>query len=506
MKISVERMIQEDGISPFHWGMSMTGLRLLLILLLVLPISLQAQGWETLPIYRFGPGGRAQVGRIIQCEDADKPSAGFIRLRDGSSIDELVRLSRRRNQAWQLYAGLALADRSYPRLYEVFGRLIRRDHPVRQSYYAHGTLRIYFVHASEEVWNRYSLRRYDAAKMTRADSLQFFRQLHQMDSVALHLALLGRHVHCSLLEDCLDLNAGYPGTYSLVRALYLNAGQHQQHATTLAAALAAYRRPEDVPLLLQEDEDGLLAAAAQFPHPAFRPLIERYRLSNSSYHFMAAIAAYADKPAANLLDSLLSSATGIYQEGTRSNLVNVLSNHDSPVFDSLNCRLWLQYHLIKPAFVHHFTRQNPRLATTIFSRGLLQFTRQTSWPDYGAKQQLTPMLLTIRSTDSTVYQQVCQHGIRVFEAAPLTVLCELLPRNAASWSSPGLVVRLQEEDHAVALLPLTKLLLSFQNAELSQQVTQTLAQKPAQAFPGYWRESFDKLLQAHGLPPLPEAR
>lgn len=478
--------------------------RKLLVLLVLLPLGLRAQGWETLPEYTFGPGGRAQVGRIIRCEDADKPSAGFVRLRDSSSIDELVRLSRRHNQAWQLYAGLALADRNYPRLYEVFGQLIRRDHPVRQSHYAHGTTRIYFLHASEEVWNRYSLRRYDAAKMTRADSLQFFRQLHQLDSVALHLALQGQHVHHSLLEDCLDLNAGNPGTYSIVRALYLDAAQHQKHSAALAAALAAYRRPEDVPLLLREDEAGLLAAAAEFPHPAFRPLVEQQRLSNSSHAFMAAIAAYADQPAANLLDSLLASATGLYHESTRSNLVNVLSKYNLPVFDSLNCRLWLQYRLIKPGFVHYFTRQNPLLATSVFSQGFLQFTKQTYWPDYSVGQQLTPMLLAIQRTDSALYQRVCLHGIRVFAPAPLTVLCEQLPGKAAPWSSPALLTRLQEEDHATVLFPLTKLLLSYNDAELSRQVTQTLAQKPAQAFPGYWRQSFNKLLQARALPPLPE--
>ncbi|RTQ51502.1 hypothetical protein EJV47_06790 [Hymenobacter gummosus] len=475
------------------------------LLLVLLPQLLFAQGWERLPDYEFGPGGRQQVARIIWREDADKPSPGFARLRDSSSTDELLRLSRRRNQAWQLYAALALADRNYPRLYEVFGRLIRRDHPVRQSSFSHGTERIYFLHASEEVWNRYAGRRFEVAKMQRADSLQFVGQLHRMDSVALQLALQGHHVHGSLLEDCLEHNAGYAGTYSIVRALYLKPSQHRKHPEALAAALAAYRRPEDVALLGQEKEYTLLAAAAEFPHPAFRPVVEGYRFSDNSHNVLAAVAAYADARAARLLDSLLTTATGIYHESTRSNLLHVLSKHYTPVFDSLNCRLWLEHHLIEPEFIRYFARQNPRLATAVFSQGLLRFTKQDYWPGYQERWQLLPMLQAIQHTDTAAYRRVCLHGIQVFETEPLEALCDQLPGNAASWSTPALLARLQEEDHAVRLFPLAKVLLSFNQGGLSQRVVQTLAQKPARAFPGAWRSTFNTLLQAQGLPRLPDA-
>ena len=107
-------------------------------ILLLTAQQVSAQGWDILPEYTFRLGGRAQVRRIIQCEDYQRASLGFVKLRDSSSVEELVKLSHRHNPALQLYAAMALADRHYPRLPEVFARLMRKDHPIPYHVYRGG--------------------------------------------------------------------------------------------------------------------------------------------------------------------------------------------------------------------------------------------------------------------------------------------------------------------------------------------------------------------------------
>lgn len=135
-------------------------------------------------------------------------------------------------------------------------------------------------------------------------------------------------MHENLLQNCLENNAAYPGSYDFVRKLCAAADTAHQQASALAAALAAYRRPTDIPLLSRFGPQDF-EAIANFPDPAFWPLIERYRATMAAKRSVAyyrAVATYHTRPAAQLLDSLI--RHGLTNDIGASNINNVLIFRD----------------------------------------------------------------------------------------------------------------------------------------------------------------------------------
>ena len=472
----------------------MKAFRLFLTLgLLLARLLADAQGWDKLPSYTFRSGGRAQVRRIIFCEDHDRLSPGFVKLRDSTSIAELVKLSRRHNPAMQLYAAMALADRHYPRLPDVFAHLIRTDHPIRYSYYRWGTEHIYYAHASEKLYSR--MRYSEAAARShlrpafpsRADSLLYETLLQQMDSVILRLATEGKHVHYSLLATCLEHNKGYPGSYAYVRKLCGEVNPQDWKNREYATALAAYRREQDLPLLLQFD-DNAFAAAAQFPHPTFWPLIEKYRAPNKwsgSYEYYQGVAAFNNQRAAQLLDSI---ARFIIQEkGAASNMAWVLSKADLTVFSKPIERLWVQHHAIRASVAAQLVQRGPAQAAKLFAQGFLSFNSEGKSElerrgDYGPSNSVrsdttaTMMLRAIWQQDSAAFRAVSRHGVQQFRWDELTALCLLDKQYHFPWFRPLLVAELKATRQPFDQYMVANKLLDYEEAATTALVRKIVAE------------------------------
>ncbi len=466
----------------------MTTVRFYIIsVLLLLALPGRAQGWEVLPKYAFGKGGRAQVRRIILCEAYGKPSAGFTRLRDSTTIEELVKLSRRQNPAMQLYAAMALADRHYPALHKVFGQLIRKDKPISYQYQAGGSNRVNYLHASEQLYHR--IRYAEAAArsvrqpafITPADSLLYYTILHRMDSTALRLANAGAHVHYTLLENCLEENEAYPGAYADVSLLCRAADPQKAKNSGYATALAAYCREQDIPLLLSFDSNAF-AAIAKFPHPAFWPLIEKYRFTEtglSSFDYYQAIAAFNNGHATQLLDSIVRS--GFRYRNEASNMATVLRNASLLTFRPVVEKLWVLHHTTRPEFVAQLIQQNPRQAAKIFADGFLTYKVDEQGdfgPSYerGTDSVVTSMLRTIWQQDSADLHLVARHGVKVFNWTELTALCQLDKRYGFPWLKPLLLAELRATHKPYAQYKLVGVLLSYQEVAITGLVKQALTE------------------------------
>ncbi|MBF9238285.1 hypothetical protein I2I05_12845 [Hymenobacter sp. BT683] len=450
-------------------------------------LPMQAQGWDVLPEYTFRLGGRAQVRRIILREDYDKPSPGFVKLRDSTSVEQLVKLTRRHNPAMQLYAAMALADRHYARLHEIFAWLIRKDRPISYQYHAWGADRVNYLHASEQLYHR--IRNAEAAARShrqpgfpsQADSLLYHSILHRMDSTALRLANEGEHVHYTLLENCLEDNNAYPGSYEDVRKLCSSVDPQQEQNRGYAAALAAYRREPDLNLLLRFDHNAF-PAVARFPHPAFWPLIAKYRLTdkgNSRYEYYEAVAAFNNVRAVQLLDSLV--RFEVHDENSAINMANSLEKAPISAFQAVVEQLWVQHHTSRLHLVSQLIQRNPRQAAKTFAEGFLNYKPDDQGrygPSYerGTDSVASTMLRTIWQQDSAAFRRVAQHGVQVFRWSELTALCQLDKRYNFPWLRPLLVAELRTTRRPFDQYVVASALLNYSDAATNTLVKQALTE------------------------------
>ena len=468
----------------------MSAVRGLLIgILLLAGLRLSAQDWELLPAYGFRPGGRAQVRRIIWCEDYERTSPGFVKLRDSTSIDELLRLAQRHNPALQLYAAMALADRHYPRLHEVFARLIRKDRPIRYSNYRFGTEHISYLHASEHLYHRIRFSEAAARSHLRpafpslADSLQYETIVHRMDSVAIRMASEGKHVHYTLLANCLEHNRAYPG-YASVRQLCSEADPQKWQNRGYATALAAYQRESDVKLLLTFEQNAF-AAIGQFPHQAFWPLLEKYSaVDNSfqSYEFYQAITAFTHPRAVQLVDSIL--RFQIKDVSSASNMAQVLLSADAATFCPAAEQLWVQHHSTRSGLVTRFIQRNPIRAAEVFAAGFRSFKAgdqgHYTVSDYEKSDSLVVMMLrSIRQQDSAAFRVVGQHLVQVARWHELTALCRLDKQYRLSWLRPLLTDQLRASSMPFDQYMIASNLFDYNDAATTTMVKQILGASAA---------------------------
>lgn len=492
--------------------LTLTIVRLFLLVLLMLIIQPgQAQGWEILPDYTMGRGGREQVRRIILCEKYDRPSTGFVQLRDSTPLSELVKLTNSHNPAMQLYAAYALADRHYPQLAEVFGYLLRKDHPIAHRFYAHGANRVRYFHASEALYSRIHYEEAAARShlpksfATPADSLLYQHLLHQLDSTALHLAAEGRHVHYTLLESSLENNAGYPGSYAFVRKLCRKVDPTQQSSQRYAAALAAYRQEQDIALIKQFGSNAL-AAIAQWPHPAFWSIIEQHRLGEKhlySFDYYRAMAAYRTLRSAQLLDSI--ARDEVRNDSDYNNLAYALASSDASVFQHAIASLWVQHHAIALPTVQALIRRDAAQAARLFAQGFLSFqptTHSVLLPQfYGTTADTVAlvMLQTIQAQDTALFRRVSLHGARTFRWDELTALCRLDRRHSLPWLRQALLQALQTVQDAEGAAVLAGDLLKYNDPALAAQVRQILAASTVcGTTPSVWCDAIRSMAQPAG--------
>ncbi|TYZ06634.1 hypothetical protein FY528_17345 [Hymenobacter lutimineralis] len=491
--------------------LTMTIVRLFLLGILFLPGG-RAKAQKQEPPYRMRRGGIPQVKRILIYETVEKPSPGFANLRANVSTEKLLRLAQQSNPAMRLYAALALADRKYPKLYEVFGEIIRSDQRVtlQLTHPDNGRVFTRKTYPSSELYDRfYYSGRYQ--KLTAQDSASYTFQLLKLDSVALTLASQGYPIDWRTEETACYTNNAYPGSYAAIRKLCLDLVETKYGSAPLAHALASYREKADVPLIARFEQWSLWAAVTQFPDPALWPLLQPYVGKESDYRFYAAVASYQNQAAAHLLDSIYRHRL-YYDDGagrrTLSELAQALSNHYHPVFDSLIVQLWWQQQLITPAEVTLFTKRDEKKAAAIFTRGLLGFspTGNSFLVSYesglNTERLMSNLLLPILQHDSLTFRAVTFHGLSVFGDKDLAALCGIIRQHHLTWAASALLTRLSAEERAFDLFTISETLLSIGNADVHRRTRELLLKKPVQEFIGKWPVSFDKLLKSYNLTPL----
>lgn len=489
---------------------------LLGLLLLLAARPLPAQGDEEHPRYRFRAGGKAQVRRLFRYEEYEHPSPGYVRFRQRTSTARLLRLTQHRNPARRVYAALALIDRRYLRLAAVFGDLMRTDQLIVMN------LRDVVTNAelpeefylSGKVYHWLETMRY--APLSAADSAYQARQLLQLDSVVLLHYSQGYPVERHVRNAAFYSNHAYPGSYAALRQLVVARLDSGRLLSSQASALAEYRRPADVGLIKRFDKSKLLSAVAEFPDPAFWPLLLPYAGPDNSLSFFNAVAAYQSPPAAQLLDSLYRHQLAASKDPLRTSLVDLsqaLYAHYHPLYDSLLGRLWRERQVIASTEVHRFAQQNPAEAATLFAQGLLGFVPRGE--NYivghrslgGREQLLIDMLRVIQQQDSALFRRVCTHSVMALNFPEFDGLCQLLQEQHPAWAIQPILARLTIVDRYPDALSTARLLFSYQDPALSQQVATALAQKPASLWEaGAWLDRLNELLRAHGQSPLPASR
>lgn len=424
----------------------------------------------------------------------------FEALRDSAGEAVLRRLVRHPNGVVSAYAGWALADRGYPQLAALF-RYYARPH--RRITAQHGCI-VGRNSLVNEFYARVSRHRFYPARGT--DSAFYARQLAQIDSLILY-----RYPRRGLLRSALAHNAANPRHYEVVRALYLRG--HDAHALR---ALAAYRRPADVPLIRAAGR-AALAAVAEFPDPAFWPQLTSFDLQayagESNYlgslylaDYYRALASYRDARSAAFMRELIRQP----QLPQPYQLAEALTATRAPVYDELLLELWTSHKILLPAAVDRLGAARPAAAAQAFAQGLLS---ATPYPPPAAGYWATDTVVTrllrhLERYDPAALPAVCSHNVLTAEFTPLESVLSYVRRHRLAACKPALLTRLQGTNSAFDTFHLAQTALAFADPALTREISRLLAAQQAQWNWGNWPANFQKLLSAHGisLPPMPPAK
>lgn len=152
--------------------------------------------------------------------------------------------------------------------------------------------------------------------------------------------------------------------YNRVRTLVLEEDDAQA-----LVALAAFRKTQDIPLILKERYKGIkYLAISEFPDPAFRPLLRQSLEDEMSRPtqfapLCMAIAAFRDDTAFQMLKVLLARETSPYVHGDHVDAVfKAINKHYSPVYDELLWDMWEHDRRITPEVFTHLYEQHPQKA------------------------------------------------------------------------------------------------------------------------------------------------
>jgi len=244
----------------------------------------------------------------------------YIKLREKATIKELLSLLRHRNSVVKGYASMALADRKYPKLYEIITPFLESGETVETQ-----SADMVFDQELTEILYYRVFNQNDNIKSTIKDNLFFSLQSQKLDSVI----ICSKKSKGSLLEVALENSNINPNLYTRIKELSL---QKNKYAIT---ALAKYKKQEDIPLLIGLGENSLLAIS-YFPDKGFWNFLLKYKESNKSLDYFMAIASYRNMNAEKLLSDIYSTCDSI----AINSLVEALIKNYCVIYQSLILKIW----------------------------------------------------------------------------------------------------------------------------------------------------------------------
>src|ERR1035437_3174260 len=323
----------------------------------------------------------------------------FIKLRDKATNEELLLLLKRKNSVVKGYASMALADKKYPKLYEIITPFIESREIVETQKSDMET-----KEELAEVFYFWVYYQNNINKLSSKDSLFFMKQSQKIDSVII----------CSnkstgfLLEVALENTNVNTSIYLRVKELALKKNKYA------IITLAKYKKQEDIPLLIGLGENSLLAIS-YFPDKAFWNFLLKYKESKRSLDYFMAIASYKNKKAEELLNKIYPTCDSI----AIISLDEALIHNYCIIYQDLILKIWVDSKTIDLSGAIKLINECPNKSSLSFAKGLLNnkannFLEFDS--NYGTKDSIMPLLLkNIAKYNKGLLLNICNKNIATTE-------------------------------------------------------------------------------------------
>jgi len=407
----------------------------------------------------------------------------YIKLREKATIKELLSLLRHRNSVVKGYASMALADRKYPKLYEIITPFLESGETVETQ-----SADMVFDQELTEILYYRVFNQNDNIKSTIKDNLFFSLQSQKLDSVI----ICSKKSKGSLLEVALENSNINPNLYTRIKELSL---QKNKYAIT---ALAKYKKQEDIPLLIGLGENSLLAIS-YFPDKGFWNFLLKYKESNKSLDYFMAIASYRNMNAEKLLSDIYSTCDSI----AINSLVEALIKNYCVIYQSLILKIWENSKTIDLTGTMKLIKDCPQKASLSFSKGLLNskaynFLELDS--NYGTKDSIMPLMIeTIAKYDKGSLLEICNKNIENADFMELSSVLDLIKKNHIVGTKQNLLKRLKTKNFPFDIFQITETLLSFKDSNTNNKLILILREKRNDWDSGNWSEAFRELLAKNKL-------
>ncbi len=407
----------------------------------------------------------------------------FKKLRDQASSEELLALLKHKNSVVKGYASWGLADKKYPKLYEVLAGFLEKEETVVKF---EGCI-ISGCDLASEFYQRVF---YDdfQYKKPKEDSLFFREQIRQMDSVILY-----KHEKNYLLIYALDNNDADPRTYERIKQI-----SSKNKRSEALVALAEYRNPSDIPFILDQKESSFLAIAA-FPDIAFWDPLLRYKAENRSLDYLLALASYKNERSLEALKD-------IYQTCDIKQLAlldEALIKNYCLLYEDLILNIWTEHKTIDLSITQSLLKNSPERSARAFANGLLSdkdFNFLELDQDYGSSRKILPLMLrSVQNCCKDMIPDICKTNVRLVKLTWLESFLDFIEENKVTETTDILVKKLQEQDNAFEIFHITKALLSFRNKETTKTVSAFLKEHTEYWDRGNWSEHYHKLMKEYGI-------
>lgn len=407
----------------------------------------------------------------------------FIKLREKATTKELLSLLKHKNSVVKAYACMALADRKYPKLYEIITPFLESGEKVETQ----SSDMVYDQELAEilyfRVFNENNLN-----KLSIKDSLFFNLQSQKLDSVI----ICSKKSKGLLLEVALKNCNINTNLYTRIKELSL---QKNKYAIT---ALAKYKKREDIPFLIGLGENSLLAIS-YFPDKAFWNFLLKYKESNKSLDYFMAIASYRNMNAKKLLSDIYSTCDSI----AINSLDEALIKNYCKVYQSLLLKIWEDSKTIDLTGTMKLIRDCPEKASLSFAKGLLNSKAYNFLEldyNYGTKDSIMPLMIeTITKYNKGSLLEICNKNIATAKYMELVSVLDLVKKNHIVGTKQNLLNRLATKNYPFETFQITEALLSFKDSNTNKKLVVILREKRKDWDSGNWSGAFRELLAKNKL-------
>jgi len=451
-----------------------------------------------------------QSERIGEAGESSKQYQLFVQLKSLATSDELVLLTKIKNNVIKTYAACALVDHFNPQIAAIFKDFLISGFKIPVQEGCVGTNEF----GATELY--YRLRNHSYYVKSKTDSAKVKRLIFTFDSITIctkpnkNEFLLNR-----ALENITPKETGY----NKIKELAI----HDSIVSALPT-LAKYKKECDVENILKYGKSSF-SAIAEFPHPYFWNFLDScQKFIGSSdfeiYHYFVAISSYKNADATRLLEKCFDQLNTSFQKdtsikkikynkdrveygnGSRYNnieklilLHKALSNSASELYIPLIQRLWAEYRIIDFHSLQFISRTIDIRLVQSLKNGLLAntpFKLQTFKYESEFTDSIVPnMLRLIEIYSFQDMEKIVNHNIRKSEFQELDEFTRLVGKYKFQSSVEVLLDRLSIEKYDYNRYSLSKALLDYKDKEINKKVVSIL-KKNRKRKEKYGAENSDK--------------